>query len=64
MCVLQNGGLKDAKNVLDLLVTKKQAVQLVTDAVVTILRVDQIITAKPAGGPKMKHANQGHWDDT
>lgn len=48
--------------VLDLAITKQQALTLATDAVVTILRVDQIIQAKKAGGPKLP--KQGHWDDT
>jgi T-complex protein 1 subunit theta len=38
--------------VLDLLVTKLWAIKLATDAALTILRVDQIIMAKRAGGPK------------
>lgn len=49
-------------SVLDLAITKKQALILATDAVVTILRVDQIIQAKKAGGPKLP--KNGHWDDT
>jgi len=38
--------------IIDLLSTKLSAIKLATDAAVTILRVDQIIMAKPAGGPK------------
>jgi T-complex protein 1 subunit theta len=38
--------------ILDLLMTKSNAIRLATDAAVTVLRVDQIIMAKPAGGPK------------
>eukprot|EP00316_Scyphosphaera_apsteinii_P001138 CAMPEP_0119309548 /NCGR_PEP_ID=MMETSP1333-20130426/15828_1 /TAXON_ID=418940 /ORGANISM="Scyphosphaera apsteinii, Strain RCC1455" /LENGTH=548 /DNA_ID=CAMNT_0007313541 /DNA_START=44 /DNA_END=1690 /DNA_ORIENTATION=- len=38
--------------VIDLLATKKEAIRFATDAAVTVLRVDQIIMAKPAGGPK------------
>jgi len=49
-------------SVLDLAITKKQALILATDAVITILRVDQIIQAKKAGGPKLP--KNGHWDDT
>jgi len=45
------GTTKDC-GVLDLLVTKKEALKLATDAAVTVLRVDQIIMAKQAGGPK------------
>tara|TARA_R110002050_G_scaffold116481_5_gene232938 strand:+ start:118 stop:372 length:255 start_codon:yes stop_codon:yes gene_type:complete len=37
----------------DLKLTKYWALKLSTDAVTTILRVDQIIMAKPAGGPKI-----------
>lgn len=48
--------------VLDLLAVKSQALSLAIDAVITILRVDQIIHAKRAGGPKM-NKKQGHWDD-
>ena len=36
--------------------TKTWAVKLTIDAVLTILRVDQIIMAKPAGGPKPREA--------
>lgn len=31
---------------------KEWAIRFATDAVLNILRVDQIIMAKPAGGPK------------
>ena len=37
----------------DMALAKHWAIKLATDAVVSILRVDQIIMAKPAGGPKM-----------
>jgi len=47
---------------LDLLATKKQAIKLAIDVVTTILRVDQIIMARPAGGPKVPKG-QGHWDE-
>jgi len=36
----------------DLLYTKKEAIKMATEAAVTVLRVDQIIMSKPAGGPK------------
>ena len=39
-------------DVVDLLSTKISALQLAVDAVVTILKIDQIIMSKPAGGPK------------
>lgn len=50
-----------SKNILDLAATKKQAFKLATDAVVTILRVDQIIQARRAGGPKVPKGGQ-NWD--
>ncbi|XP_022082092.1 T-complex protein 1 subunit theta-like isoform X2 [Acanthaster planci] len=39
-------------NVLDAYLTKYWGIKLATSAAVTVLRVDQIIMAKPAGGPK------------
>eukprot|EP00455_Lapot_gusevi_P045403 TRINITY_DN5801_c0_g2_i1.p1 TRINITY_DN5801_c0_g2~~TRINITY_DN5801_c0_g2_i1.p1 ORF type:complete len:540 (+),score=224.37 TRINITY_DN5801_c0_g2_i1:86-1705(+) len=48
--------------VLDLLITKESALRLAADVAITILRVDQIIMAKPAGGPKPP-AQSGNWDD-
>lgn len=63
---IDEGGVKDMTaaphHIIDLLSTKKQALKLALDAVVTILRVDQIIQAKPAGGPKMQKGGQ-HWDE-
>lgn len=41
--------------------SKIWAVKLATDAVLTILRIDQIIIAKPAGGPKPRENK--NWDD-
>ena len=38
----------------DHLKTKEWALKLATDAAITILKVDQIIIAKPSGGPKFK----------
>lgn len=38
--------------IVDLLCTKGSAIRLATDAAITILRVDQIIMSKVAGGPK------------
>lgn len=62
---VENGVVKDmtALNILDLLPVKKQALKLALDATLTILRVDQIIQAKPAGGPKAPK-NDTNWDDT
>jgi T-complex protein 1 subunit theta len=44
--------LRAARGVEDLFSVKWWALKLATDAVVTVLRVDQIIMAKQAGGPK------------
>ncbi|KAL9648280.1 hypothetical protein ABK040_004417 [Willaertia magna] len=54
----------DAKeeNILDVYNTKYWGIKLATDATVSVLSVDQIIMARPSGGPKMK-APEGHWDD-
>lgn len=51
---IEQGSVFDAakNNVFDLLVVKYWAIKLATEAVATILRVDQIIMAKMAGGPK------------
>ena len=42
--------------------TKEWAIRLASEAAITILKVDQIIVAKPAGGPKMPQQNK-NWDD-
>jgi T-complex protein 1 subunit theta len=47
--------------ILDLLVTKREAIKMATDAAVTVLRVDQIIMSKPAGAKVS--APQGEGDD-
>lgn len=39
--------------VLDCALVKKSAIQLAGDCATTLLRVDQLIVAKRAGGPKM-----------
>jgi len=51
---IEEGDVKDVTTlgIFDLLATKISAVKLATDAATTILRVDQIIMSKPAGGPK------------
>jgi len=41
-----------AAGLLDVLATKRSAVKLAADAAITVLRVDTIIMAKQAGGPK------------
>ena len=48
--------------VYDHLDTKLNAIRLAAEAAITILRIDQIIIAKPSGGPKMKGENKG-WDN-
>ncbi|XP_054803227.1 T-complex protein 1 subunit theta [Prosopis cineraria] len=51
---LEEGACKDVSNlnVWDLYVTKLFALKYAADAACTVLRVDQIIMAKPAGGPR------------
>jgi len=53
---LDTGKVKDMKeaNIYDTYAAKLQAFRLATDAVLTILRIDQIIMSKQAGGPKKK----------
>lgn len=57
------GEAKDlgAEGLTDLYLTKWWALKLAADAVATVLRVDQIIMAKQAGGPKPKQ--QSGWDE-
>eukprot|EP00243_Klebsormidium_subtile_P002752 TRINITY_DN15553_c0_g1_i1.p1 TRINITY_DN15553_c0_g1~~TRINITY_DN15553_c0_g1_i1.p1 ORF type:complete len:543 (+),score=192.87 TRINITY_DN15553_c0_g1_i1:208-1836(+) len=55
---VDEGTIQDltTKSVWDLYATKYWAIRLAVDAVVTVLRVDQIIMAKQAGGPKKPEA--------
>ena len=48
--------------ILDLYVTKYWGIKFATQAVCTVLRVDQIIMAKQAGGPKAPKENKD-WDE-
>ena len=50
-----DGKVKDCKeaSIFDSLEAKSWAIKLTIDVVLTILKVDQIIMAKPAGGPNM-----------
>ncbi|RGB24868.1 T-complex protein 1 theta subunit [Rhizophagus diaphanus] len=48
--------------VLDVLITKHWAIKFATEAALTVLRVDQIIMSKPAGGPKPPQQNS-NWDE-
>jgi len=59
-------GVVDAtsEGILDSFKTKTMALELAMEAALTILRVDQIIMAKRAGGPKPGGGPGGHWDDT
>lgn len=61
---VQTGTAKDMTkdSIFDLYQTKWWAIKLATDAVVTVLKVDQIIVARQAGGPKPR-GQQGGWDD-
>jgi T-complex protein 1 subunit theta len=60
---VDNGQVKNIEelDILDNLQTKIWAIRLASDAALTVLRVDQIIIAKPAGGPKPKQ--QTNWDE-
>ncbi|XP_053561962.1 T-complex protein 1 subunit theta isoform X2 [Bombina bombina] len=49
-------------DVLDTYLGKHWAIKLATNAAVTVLRVDQIIMAKPAGGPKAPQGKKD-WDE-
>jgi T-complex protein 1 subunit theta len=63
---VSDGNVKDMKDayILDCMETKSWAIKLAIDAVLTILRVDQIIMAKPAGGPNVSRAaNRPDMDD-
>ena len=51
---IEGGSVKDMTDtVLDHLVSKQWAIKLASDVALTVLRVDQIIMAKPSGGPNM-----------
>ncbi len=49
--------------ILDIYVTKVNAMRLAVDAAVTVLKVDQIVMAKPAGGPKPRAPGPNDPDD-
>ncbi|XP_073524433.1 T-complex protein 1 subunit theta isoform X1 [Phyllobates terribilis] len=59
----ESAAVKDMleSNVLDTYLVKYWGIKLATNAAVTVLRVDQIIMAKAAGGPRAPK-QQGHWD--
>lgn len=62
---MSDGVVKDVKEafILDSMETKTWAIKLTLDAVLTILRVDQIIMSKPAGGPIPRNAQAPDLDD-
>ena len=43
--------------------TKEWAIRLASEAAISILKVDQIIVAKPAGGPKVPQGNKNYDED-
>jgi T-complex protein 1 subunit theta len=47
-----------AAGVYDVYATKVNALRLAVDAAMTVLKVDQIVMSKPAGGPKPKQGPQ------
>lgn len=53
-----DGSVKDINElgIYDSWETKSWALKLTVDAVLTILKVDQIIMSKPSGGPNMNQA--------
>lgn len=55
---VNDGKVKDVAQagILDVYETKSWALKLCVDACLTILKVDQIIMAKPSGGPNMSQA--------
>ena len=60
-----DGQVKDVREVgiLDSMEVKSWAIKLSIDAVLTILKVDQIIMSKPAGGPNNRAAQAPDLDD-
>lgn len=60
----ESAAVKDMleSNVFDTYLGKHWGIKLATNAAVTVLRVDQIIMAKPAGGPKAPTGKKD-WDD-
>ena len=46
---------KGERPIWDVYATKRNALRLAVNAAITILKVDQIIMAKEAGGPKLRN---------
>jgi len=57
---VKNGEITDSyeMKVYDHLETKKWAIKFAVDAILTVLRVDQIIVSKPSGGPNTQNKNR------
>lgn len=62
---VEDGNVKDMQEleIFDSLECKSWGIKLAVDAVLTILKVDQIIMSKPAGGPKPRDAQAPDLDD-
>lgn len=62
---IKNGEIENAFDlgIFDHLETKKWSIKFAVDSVLTILRVDQIILSKPAGGPKFDRSKYHNPDD-
>lgn len=62
---VSDGSIKDMNEVgiLDCMEAKSWAIKLTIDAVLTILKVDQIIMSKPAGGPSQRGPQAPDLDD-
>jgi len=62
---VNNGELLDAADakIYDHILIKDWQARLAVSTAITILRVNQIIMAKAAGGPKAPSQRGGHWDD-
>lgn len=62
---VEDGKVKDMKEleIFDSMECKSWGIKLAVDAVLTILKVDQIIMSKPAGGPKPRDARAPDIDD-
>lgn len=61
----ETGEVKDmtTQGIVDLYMAKQNALRLGAEAAISILRVDQIIMAKPAGGPKMPSQQPHNMDE-
>lgn len=62
---IESGGVRDLgeDGLFDLFTTKQWAIRLACDAVTTVLRIDQIVMSRPAGGPKPQGGQGGGGDD-